>query len=245
MPKTKQTVLPVIEISPQRKEELHNKLKELYAEVKSRFNDLGKFQDVLTLQVKCSSKDFRDNQEPEECAKQFLIRPLIEFLGYDTRVGETVLPTPFGMKNPDYKIKPKHQDEPLFYVEALPFNTDLKSHGHGISQVNDWLISKASKTLYGIATDGFVWVLCKFEEASSKARPIYTVDLKPIFTKFLLKVVLGATTETEKIEENFLQFDSQIASKFLEKKLEFLEEEKEEISKELLQRLCGVCFWIQ
>ena len=230
MPKSRQTVLPVIQISPQRKEELHNKLKELYNEVKSRFNDFGKFQDVLTLQAGYGSKDLKDQQEPEELAKQFLIKPLIEFLGYET-VGETVLPTPFGMKNPDYKIKPKNQDTPLFYVEAEPFNTELTSRGHGISQVNDWLLSRASKTPYGIATDGFKWVLVKFEEASSKARPIFSVDLRPVFSKFLHKVVLGRPTEAEQIEENFLQYDSQTALQFLEKKLEFIEELKEEISR--------------
>src|SRR3990170_3929147 len=230
MPKSRQTVLPVIKISPQRKEELHNKLKELYNEVKSRFNDFGKFQDVLTLQAGYGSKDLKDQQEPEELAKQFLIKPLIEFLGYET-VGETVLPTPFGMKNPDYKIKPKNQDTPLFYVEAEPFNTELTSRGHGISQVNDWLLSRASKTPYGIATDGFKWVLVKFEEASSKARPIFSVDLRPVFSKFLHKVVLGRPTEAEQIEENFLQYDSQTALQFLEKKLEFIEELKEEISR--------------
>ncbi len=89
------------------------------------------------------------------------------------------------MKNPDYKIKPKNQDNPLFYVEAEPFNTDLNSRGHGISQVNDWLISKASKTLYGIATDGFIWVLLKFEEASSKARPILYSRLETSLLKIL------------------------------------------------------------
>ena len=231
MPKSKQTVLPVIEITPQRKEELHNKLKEIYNEVKSRFNDFGKFQDVLTLQASYSSKDLKDQQEPEEFTKQFVIRPLIEFLGYDTRVGETQLPTPFGMKSPDYKIKPKNQDNPLFFVEAEPFNTDLNTRGHGISQVNDWLLSKASKTLYGIATDGFLWVLVKFEEASSKARPIHAVDLRPVFSRFLHKVLLGTETEVDQVEDNFLQFDSKNALIFLEKKLEFLEEEREEISR--------------
>ncbi len=230
MPKPKQTVLPVIQISPQRKEELHNKLKELYNEVKIRFNDFGKFQDVLTLRSSYGSKDLKDQQEPEECAKQFLVKPIIEFLGYLT-VGEPLIPTPFGMKNPDYKIKPTNQDKPLFYVESEPFNTDLHTRGHGISQVNDWLLSRASKTPYGIATDGFTWVLVKFEEASSKARPIFTVDLRPVFSRFLHKVVLGTPIETEKIEENFLQFDSLNALKFLEKKLEFLEQEKEAISR--------------
>jgi hypothetical protein len=230
MPRPKQTMLPVITIQPQRRDELHNKLKEVYNEVKSRFSDFGKFQDVLTLQASYGSKDLKDQQEPEEFAKQFFIQPLITFLGYEI-VGETVLPTPFGMKTPDYKIKPVTQDKPLFYVEAEPFNTDLTSRGHGISQVNDWLLSRASKTPYGIATDGFTWVLVKFEEASSKARPIFTVDLRPVLSRFLHKVVLGTTTEAEQIEENFLYYDSQNSFQFLEKRLEFLEDEKEAISK--------------
>lgn len=64
-----------------------------------------------------------------------------------------------------------------------------------ISQVNDWLMSRVVKTLYGIATDGFTWVLIKFDEASSKARPIYTVDLRPVFSRFLHKVLSGATID--------------------------------------------------
>jgi hypothetical protein len=77
----KQAMLPVIKVSPQKKQALHNKLNELYHEVKSRFNDLGKFQDVLTYGASYSSKDLKDQQEPEEFAKQFLIKPLIEFFG--------------------------------------------------------------------------------------------------------------------------------------------------------------------
>ena len=230
MPKSKQTVLPVIQISPQRKQELHNKLKELYNEVKGRFNDFGKFQDVLTYKANYGSKDLKDQQEPEEFAKQFLIKPIIEFLGYET-VGETVLPTPTGTKKPDYKIKPVNQDKPMFFVEAEPFNTVLDSRGHGISQVNDWLLSRASKTSYGIATNGFEWVVLKFEEASSKSRPILNVDLRPVFSKFLHKVVLGKENEADQVEETFLSIDSEIVLKFLERKLEILEEEKEAISK--------------
>lgn len=135
------------------------------------------------------------------------------------------------MKKPDYKIKPINQDKPLFYVEAEPFNTDLTSRGHGISQVNDWLLSRASKTPYGIATDGLKWVLVKFEEASSKARPFFTVDLKPVFAKFLHKIVLGKPNEAEQMEESFLYIDSENALQFLEKQLEILEEEKEATSR--------------
>ena len=148
-----QTRLPVIRVNSQKKEALHSKLKELYHDFKSRFKNFGTFQSVLGQGSSYGSKDLKDEQEPEEFAKQFLIKPLIEFLGYET-VSETVLPSPGGRKKPDYTIRPVDQDKPIFYVEAEPFNTDLTSPGHGISQVNDWLLSRASKTSYGIATDG-------------------------------------------------------------------------------------------
>lgn len=225
-----QTRLPVISVAPEKREALHCKLKELYHIIKSRFKNFGTFQDVLGKGAGYGSKDLKDEQEPEEFAKQFIIKPLIEFLGYET-VSETVLPSPGGKKKPDYTIRPISQDRPIFYIEAEPFNTDLTSTGHGISQVNDWLLSRASKTSYGIATDGFQWVLVKFEEASSKGRPFFKVDLRPIFLKLLNPHSFGRPNEIEQIEESFLSIDSEYALLFLENYLEKIEEEKEEISK--------------
>jgi type I restriction-modification system DNA methylase subunit len=223
-------MLPVLKISAQKRVELNSKLKELYEDIKSRFKAFGKFQNVLTQMDGYSSKDLKDEQEPEEFAKQFLIKPLIEFLGYET-IAETAMPSPFGMKKTDYKIRPKNQDAPLFYVEAEPFNMNLNSVGHGISQVNDWLLSRASKTPYGIATDGFRWIILKFEEASSRARPFFTVDLKPVFVKFLNAYTFSRADEADRIEESFLYLHAENASVFLESFLEYAEEEREAISK--------------
>lgn len=223
-------MLPVIQVSAQKKVELHSKLKELYESIKSRFKTFGKFQEVLAQGANYGSKDLRDEQEPEEFAKQFLIKPLIEFLGYET-VAETAMPSPFGMKKTDYKIRPKSQETPLFYVEAEPFNMNLNSTGHGTSQVNNWLLSRASKTPYGIATDGFKWIILKFEEASSKARPFFTVDLKPVFLKFMNAYTFGRPNEVNQIEESFLYLHTENASIFLESFLEYIEEEREAISK--------------
>ena len=50
------------------------------------------------------SKDLRC-QEPEDFAKQFSIKPLIEFIDYET-VERLFFLSPFGVKKPYYKIKP-------------------------------------------------------------------------------------------------------------------------------------------
>jgi hypothetical protein len=170
--------------SPQKRENLDRKLVELYQKIRSKFKFFGTFQDVLTRSSGYGSADLKDEQEPEEFAKRQLIEPLIEFLGYET-VSETTLPSPVGRKKPDYTIRPKNQEKPIFYVEAEPFNTDLYSGGRGVSQVKDWLLSRASKTSYGIATDGFQWIILKFDDASAQSKPFLKVDLKPIFLRIL------------------------------------------------------------
>lgn len=81
-----------------------------------------------------------------------------------------MLPSPGGRKKPDYTIRPKNQEKPIFYVEAESINTDLYSKDHGVSQVEDWLLSQASKTDYGIATDGFEWILLRFDTTSLQTR---------------------------------------------------------------------------
>ena len=57
--------------------------------------------------------------------------------------------------------QPKNKQKPIFYVEAEPLNIDLYSDGHGIKQVNSWLLSRASKTDFGLATDGLKWIFVK------------------------------------------------------------------------------------
>jgi type I restriction-modification system DNA methylase subunit len=216
--------------SPEKREKLDQKLSEIYDNIKSRFKFFGTFQDVLTKASGYSSADLKDEQEPEEFAKRQLIEPLIEIMGYEI-VPETVLSSPVGRKKPDYTIRPKNQDEPIFYVEAEPFNKDLHADGSGLWQVRNWLLSRASKTDYGIATDGFQWILLKFDTASTKSKEFFKVDLKPIFLRTLNPGIFVDKKEVEKIEEDFLKLDKEYVSIFLDSYLERIEEAKEEISK--------------
>jgi hypothetical protein len=116
-------------------------------------------------------------------------------------------------------------------VEAEALNVDLKSKEHGISQVEDWLISRASKTDYGIATNGLEWRLLKFDTTSAKSKEILKIDLRPVFLKKLNPAALVSQEEIEKIENNFLNLDCEYVSSFLSGYLELIEKEKEEISK--------------
>lgn len=92
-----QTRFSFYSCSPQKIENLDQKLRELYHKIKSRFKLFGTFQDVVTKSSGYHSSDLKDEQEPEEFAKRQLIEPLIEVLGYEI-VSETILPSPGGKK---------------------------------------------------------------------------------------------------------------------------------------------------
>jgi len=216
--------------SPQKTEKFKRKLNEIYYNIKSRYKKFSVFENVLSRSSGYSSADLKDEQEPEEFAKRQLIEPLIEFLGYEI-VSETVLPAPSGKKKPDYTIRPRDQREPIFYVEAESFNTDLRSEGHGVWQVKNWLLSRASKTDYGIATDGFLWIVLKFDKASAQSKEFFQVDLKPIFLKILNPASFITDEEIERIIDRFLYLDKDNVLSFLHNFLENIEEEKEKITK--------------
>lgn len=225
-----QTRLPIVKIASEKIENLERKLGEIYAKTRSKFKIFGTFQKVLVDSATYQSTDLMYEQSPEEFAKRVLIEPLIEFLGFEI-VPETVLPSPGGRKKPDYTVRPREKEEPIFYIEAEPLNTDLNSKGRGVSQVKDWLLSRASKTDYGIATDGIRWILLKFEKSSAQSKVFLKVDLRPIFLKMLNPVAFVTKEEIENIERDLLNLHVDYVTLFLEGYLETIEKKKEEISK--------------
>lgn len=219
---------------PEKIKALDEKLDELFNIIKSKFKTYGKFEQVITQLASCHANELVDEQDPEEFAKEKLIEPLIRFLGYEI-VSETNLPAPSGRKKPDYTIRPVNREAPIFYVEAESFNTDLLSEGHGVSQVKSWLVSRASKTDYGIATDGFSWIIRKYDASSVDTRPFYEFNLRPIFTRLLKQSSLLADEklqeEVREKEEDFLSLEKDSVVGFLDNNLVALEEATDEISK--------------
>jgi hypothetical protein len=136
----------------------------------------------------------KDEQIPEEFTKQCLIKPLLDFLGFET-VSQTSLSSPSGRRLPDYVIRPKEKSAPIIYVEAEGLNTDLYGKSQGVSQVNEWLLSRASKTDYGLATDGFKWILLKFDTVSAQSKAVLKIDLRPVLLKILNPVSFVSVDE--------------------------------------------------
>jgi len=224
-----QTRLPV-EISPEDVKNLDQKLRELYLSVKGRFKKFGVFQDVIVNFSSYQSSDLKFNQTPEEFIRRIMIEPLLKFLGFEI-IPETALKSPTGRKQPDYTVKPQETAGPLLYIEAEALNVDLNSKGHGVSQVKGWLISRASKTDYGIATDGLRWILLKFDKASANSKPVMKVDLQPVFLKMLNPAAFVTENKIKELEREFLTFSYKNITFFLEGFLENIEKKKEDISK--------------
>jgi len=225
-----QTRFSITQISPEKKEGLHKLLKQIYQDIRKRFKNFGVFQDVVGKSSNYQSRDLKDEQTPEEFTRRNIIEPLIDLLGFET-VPETILPSPGGRKKPDYILRPRNRDTPVLYVEAEPLNADLYSKTEGVSQVKDWLLSRASRTDYGIATNGFEWILLKFDTVSVQSKELLEVNLRPIFLKILNPGAFVSQDAIEKIEKNLLNLDVEYISSFLEGYLEKIERKKEEISK--------------
>ena len=65
-----QTRLPIVKISPEKRKNLDETLKEIYQSLKNRFKEYGTFQEILTnVSGHLSSKDLKDEQIPEEFTK--------------------------------------------------------------------------------------------------------------------------------------------------------------------------------
>ena len=218
-----------LKISPKEKEDLIKVFKEILDNLKSRFKDAKSLQQVLVEGAHFTSSHTKERQEPEEFTKRNIIEPLFEFLGYVT-IPETRLPTPEGLKKPDYIISPP-DGKPIIYVEAEPINQKLYEKRHGVDQVQSWLISRAAETEYGIATNGFEWILLKFDEVNVKVKPILSVNIQDIFKKLLNPLVFIEDEIIEEAKEKFLIFHKDHILQFINEYSIKLEEEKEEISK--------------
>lgn len=156
--------------------ELELLLNKVYQDLCNKFNGSRNLVDVLNGK-KYSSIDTEFNQKPEELVKQIIVEPLLKFLGY-TLVRETSLKTPFGNRYPDYTL---YSGDNIIYAEAEPINTNLYESNHGLSQVYQWLLSKAAKTEYGIATNGLEWILVKFDSSNNDTMEILNISLRSYF----------------------------------------------------------------
>jgi len=148
----RQSLLMHVPVSKEERDSLKALVNEICQRIKDRFKKLDKFESVLIRNSKFRSIDVEHDQIPEEFTKQHIIKPLLDFLGYD-HTHQTRLRTQTSERQPDYIIYPKSSQDFKLYVEAEPMNVDLNAKGHGVNQIREWISVKNAVSDYGIATD--------------------------------------------------------------------------------------------
>jgi len=210
------------------KEELENEgnfLLKLFTDVKNQFSSEGIFIKLIyNNKATYNSDDLITGQKPEDLVKEFVVRKLLEHLGYEVRQ-ETKIKSIKGLRWADYLALNPNTGKEMFYVEAEPFNTDLTSENRGLEQIKPLLLSKMAKAEYGIATDGFRWVLIKFDEG---IKEILKVNLLPIVST-LFNESLNENTKDEL--QNLLSLKLKNFEILTNDYLVESEENKKEISK--------------
>lgn len=205
-------------------------LERLYHDLKKKFRDFSELQNIILDKANYTAESLTTAQKPEELAKETLIEPILRYLGF-TWKGETKLRSPFGTRWPDYTIESTEQEGILLYLEAEAINTHLYSETKGRGQVFQWLLSKAAKTEYGIATDGLTWILVRFDESTNQLRDVQKIDLRPFFSTLVNPGSIKA--EKESIEEihKLLTLKSKNVKILINDYLSDSEQNKEEITK--------------
>lgn len=129
-------------------------------------------------------KDIQLNKAPEDFTEETIIKPLFEFLGYpnDRIHRRTGSIGTVERKEADYTMIVGKEN---ILIEAEPLNKDLTIKGSGINQVESWLEKRSFKADYGVATNGFVWILLKYDSEEYKIKELERIDLTPFFTRLL------------------------------------------------------------
>lgn len=222
-----------LEVDEKDRREMLLFLNKLFHVLQDQFKDFTVFQNlILKSGTSYSSFDTITNQQPEELTKQHLIEPVLKKLGFGWKT-ETVVQTALGIRVPDYSVL--LENKPIIYIEAEPLNSNLfasptPSKRVGLAQVREWLYSKFAKTEYGLATNGFEWIIVRLEDETASLRDIETIDLRPIFTHFLTDNVENATGKFDTIIDKLISINKENLTGFLGHDLVRIEEKKESIS---------------
>jgi len=210
------------------KQSIENK-KELFAIIQSEKREL-------------KSKDIVLHQKPEPFTKRIVIQPLLKALGFDIadygKESEQKLSD--SRRWADYTLKTEGED---VLIEAEPLNKDLYAKKCGVEQVREWILSKKTKTNFGIATDGFIWIMLKFDENTLKMRELKTINLRPVFLEFINQQLIEKKAESILKEFYSLLSKQSIILAFNEVSFR-LEEFQEDISQRFYSQYMDYIFGI-
>jgi len=144
-------------------------LKELLSETSQQF-----VLDVVISRETITGKDV--GQKPEAFTEQYLIDKLLDALGFKYK-DQAAAFGGSGENYPDFRLE--ETDD----IGVIGENKSINKWDEAPSEVDYYLDKKSVGAEYGIATDGMVWSLHRFDEGSDKeqAHQVKRLDLQPIF----------------------------------------------------------------
>lgn len=194
---------------------------------------------VITQDKELFRTDLKLEQAAEVFTEDKIIEPLFEFLGYGRPARRTGSGSSVERREADYTLTVGAKKVKVL-VEAEPLNKVLETKDCGIDQVSKYLEKRSFKADYGIATEGFRWVLIKYDSESYRPVTLLDVDLTPFFLEECGQELIESTDEIFNIF--YHGFSKDTILKTVEEVSTFLEESREAITKRFYSDYIGYVF---
>lgn len=229
-------------LSEDKRIELYEAFEKIFSELAANIKNKKDLSVILSDPFRhLRPEDMLVSQKPEEFTKNFIINPMLKILGFEDNdfIKETKQTFDESRRWADYTIK---VDNNFVLLEAKALNIDLYAKDSAISQVREWLISKQTPTNYGIATDGFLWIMVKFDEDVLRIQELKTLNLRPVFLELIGQKNL--TNVMEPLEDFYLSLSkTNIIHTFKQESYQ-LEMEREKISQSFYSHYMDYIFGV-
>ncbi len=223
-------------------EKLYQTLKEIYTNLERTIKNKKDLNDIILKEKRVlETKDTLLNEKPEPFTRRVVIDPILTSIGYKSNEITRDAQQDLGdsKKWSDYTLV---IDDDSVLIEAEPLNKDLQAKNTGIDQVRKWILSKKTQTDFGIATNGFQWIMLKFDNDTLQINQLKSIDLRPIFMEFLGQQRFAEKEEL--LQEFYISFSKEsIISTFIDEAV-ILEEYQEKITKKFYSEYMDLIFGI-
>ncbi|HPR41532.1 MAG TPA: type I restriction enzyme HsdR N-terminal domain-containing protein [Candidatus Methanofastidiosa archaeon] len=213
----------------------------IYSTLSDKITHTQDLEAILLGNGMLTAEMMKTPQKPEEFTRHYVINKLLEYLDFPstTWIPEGKIDDGTRRHYPDYVLD---ANGTTILVEAKPLNVNLRDSVKGMGQVTDWIKSKASNSDYGIATNGFEWILIKFDNNTKKVRELVTYDLRPLFLPSCGQETLTDVSALLAEYRSALQRDA-IVNTFSES-IGALEDERERISSTFYKDYLRIVFGV-
>lgn len=182
------------------------------------------------------SKDLVVPQKPVIFTITEMVNPLLESLGYEKSDVTGAYQEINTEKWADFTLV---VEDKKILVKVEPLNKDLEKKSCGIDQTKKLLQTR--ETDYGMITNGYRWILMKYDRNSHKSRNLVEVDLQPVFA---VEIDQRIFSDIDKILKEFYSFSKETILATLEGKFYQLERYRETISQNFYAEYMKIVFGI-